>query len=140
MTAQATLTMRGVAAAFQRADLRPLFHVIADNVLWKSGSTVKGPFLFGGTYRDRLDVMLLTAEISAGYAFRQFVPKEIISNGGDILWGLFQVEGDYMPPTGGGTRQRFEFECAIRWRMEGEKVVEHQSFFDTHALLLQHTP
>jgi ketosteroid isomerase-like protein len=137
MTAQDTLIMRGVAAAFQRADLRPLFHVIADSILWKSGSTLKGPFLFGGTYNERLDVMLLTAEIAAGYAFRQFAPKEITCDG-NIVWGLFQVEGDYTPATG-GTSKRFEFECAIRWRMEGNKVVEHQSFFDTHALLQQHS-
>ena len=131
-------SMRKVAEAFEKADLQPLFDVIAEKIVWKSGSTIKGPFLFGGTYIGRPDVLELTVEISAGYVFRQFVPKEIICHG-DILWGLFQVEGHYMPPRG-RTRKRFRFECAIRWRLQGGKVTEHQSFFDTNALLQQQAP
>ena len=130
-----TIAMRKIARGFEQADLRPLFDVIAENVVWKSGSTVRGPFLFGGTYAGRLGVLEVTAEISAGYVFRRFMPKEIVSKG-DIVWGLFQVEGDYMP-RGGRPRKPFQFECAIRWRMRDGKVVEHQSFFDTHALVQQ---
>jgi ketosteroid isomerase-like protein len=126
-------SMRRVAEAFEKADLQPLFDIIAENIVWKSGSTIKGPFLFGGKYVGRPDVLELTVEISAGYVFRQFVPKEIICHN-DIVWGLFQVEGNYMPPRG-QTRKPFQFECAIRWRVQGEKVVEHQTFFDTNALL-----
>ena len=77
----------------------------------------------------------VTSQISTGYVFRRFSPREIVSSGG-VLWGLFDVEGDYLP-AGGRTRRPFQIECAIRWRMQNGKVVEHQSFFDTHALLRQ---
>ena len=64
-----TIAMRKIAKSFEQADLRPLFDVIAENVVWKSGSTVRGSFLFGGTYAGRLGVLEVTAEISAGLRF-----------------------------------------------------------------------
>ena len=134
MPANATL-MRKIAEAFAVADLKPLFNSLAENIAWKSGSTVKGPFLFGGTYEDRLGAVEVTSQISTAYMLRKFSPKEIVSSGG-VLWGLFDVAGDYLP-AGGRTRRPFQIECAIRWRIQDGKVVEHQSFFDTHALLRQ---
>jgi ketosteroid isomerase-like protein len=127
-------TMRKVAEAFAQADLKPLFASIADNIVWKSASSLKGPFLFGGTYTGRMGVVEVTSQISTAYLLRQFRPREIVSHG-DVVWGLFDVEGDYLPS--GGGRRPFQFECAVRWRMQGEKVIEHQSFFDTEALLRQ---
>jgi ketosteroid isomerase-like protein len=128
--------MRKIAEAFAQADLQPLFDVIAEGVVWKSASNVEGAFIFGGTYQNRFGVLEVTSQISAAYVFRRFSPKEIVSSG-DILWGLFEVEGDYLPSGRSRMRKPFEFECAIRWRMQGKKVIEHQAFFDTHYLLRQ---
>jgi ketosteroid isomerase-like protein len=135
MAADAAM-MRKVAEAFAQADLRPLFDAIAENIVWKSASNVEGAFIFGGTYRNRLGVLEVTSEISAAHVFRRFSPKEIVSSG-DVVWGLFQVAGDYLPSGRSRARKPFEFECAIRWRMQGKKVVEHQAFFDTYYLLRQ---
>jgi hypothetical protein len=44
-------TMRKVAEAFAQADLKPLFASIAENIVWKSASSLKGPFLFGEPIR-----------------------------------------------------------------------------------------
>jgi ketosteroid isomerase-like protein len=127
--------MRKVAEAFEQADLKPLFDSIAENIVWKSGATKEGPFLFGGTYTGRLGVVEVTSLVSTGYVFRRFSPKEIVSSG-DVVWGLFDVEGDYLL-CGDRTKRPFQMEFAIRWRVHGGKVVEHQSFFDTHALFKQ---
>lgn len=130
-----TALMRKVAKAFEQSDLKPLLESVADNIVWKSGATREGPFVFGGTYLGRLGVVEVTSRISIGYVFRQFIPKEIVSSG-DIVWGLFDVAGDYVA-AGSRTRRPFQLEFAIRWRVQYGKIVEHQSFFDTHSLLQQ---
>jgi|tagenome__1003787_1003787.scaffolds.fasta_scaffold20960105_6 ketosteroid isomerase-like protein len=128
--------MRKVAEAFAQADLRPLFDAIGENIVWKSASNVEGASTFGGTYQNRLGVLEVTSQVAAAYVFRRFTPKEIVSSA-DIIWGLFNVQGDYLPSGQSGVRRPFEFECAIRWRMQGNKIVEHQAFFDTNYLLHQ---
>jgi ketosteroid isomerase-like protein len=130
-----TALMRKVAKAFEQSDLKPLFESVADDIVWKSGAAREGPFIFGGTYVGRLGVVEVTSRISTGYVFRQFSPKEIVSSG-DIVWGLFDVAGDYVTARG-RTRRPFRLEFAIRWRVQRGKIVEHQSFFDTHSLLQQ---
>src|SRR5947207_12721617 len=119
-------TMREVVEAFAQADLRPLFEAIAEDVVWKSGSTEPGIFLFGGTYTGRFGVLEVTSLLSTGYIFRRIIPKEIVSSG-EVVWGLFQAEGDYYPG-GGLSKNPFAIELAIRWRVHEGKIVEHQSF------------
>jgi len=129
--------MRRIAEAFEQGDLRPLFAAIDDRVMWKSGATAAGPFCFGGIYRRRLGIVKVTSEIAAGYHFRKFRPTDI-STSGDIVWGLFDVEGDYKPPhERPGSGRPFKMEIAVRWRLRGEKIIEHQGFFDTNSLLRQ---
>ena len=126
--------MRNVAEAFAQADLKPLFEAIAPDIVWKSASTTEGPLLFGGTYLNRLGVVEVTSLISAAYAFSQFTPKELLSSG-DTVWGLFSVTGEYFPPGRRSLPKMLQFDCAIRWRLRDGKVVEHQAFFDTLAML-----
>jgi len=130
--------MRKIAVAFEQGDLRPLFDALDEqNVVWKSGSAGTGPFRFGGIFTRRAGVIEVTSSIASDYKISRFYPKEVISKG-DIVWGLFDVDGEFMP-TGKKSCEGhpFEFECAIRWRLHHGKIVEHQSFFDTDALFRQ---
>jgi ketosteroid isomerase-like protein len=130
--------MRRVAEAFERADLRPLFDAIdGEKIVWKSGSVREGPFRFGGRYAKREGVVELTSQLAAAYRFRYFTPKEIVSKG-DVVWGLFDVAGDFLANgDGAGEARPFRFECAIRWRLQNSRIVEHQTFFDTDDLFRQ---
>ena len=116
--------------------MRPLFEAIdPENIVWKSAATTKTAALrFGATYSKRTGIIEVTSEVAARYVFRSFRPREIVAKG-DIVWGLFEVAGDYLP---GGvpsySDRPFAFECAIRWRLCGSKIVEHQAFFDTATL------
>lgn len=137
MTAAHAALMRNVVAAFAQGDLKPLFDAIAPDIVWKSAARTKGQFVFGGNYTNRLEVVELTARISTAYVFWRITPKEVISEG-DTVWGIFQAEGDYLPRgPSSNSRRQFALECAIRWRMRDGKISEHQTFFDTAALLRQ---
>ena len=126
--------MKRVAAAFEKSDLQPLFDAIHEKIVWKSASAVDGFFRFGGTYLGSVGVKEVTARLATKYSFHRFTPKEIVSSG-DVVWGLFHVEGTYHPR--GSKPVKVEFEVAIRWRVKDQKVVEHQAFFDTASLLAQ---
>jgi ketosteroid isomerase-like protein len=129
--------MRKVTAAFEKADLQPLFDAVDDETVWKSASSLKNGFRFGGEYKKRAGVIDVTSRISTSYYFWHFKPKEIISHG-EIVWGLFEVEADYKPANKPKQRPRYViFECAIRWRVRDNKIIEHQAFFDTASLLDQ---
>jgi hypothetical protein len=55
-----------------------------------------------------------------------------------MVRGQFEVEADYKPIN--KTRQRPKyiiFECAIRWRVRNNNVIEHKAFFDPDSLLVQ---
>jgi ketosteroid isomerase-like protein len=133
--------MRRIAAAFEQGDLRPLFEVIDEkDVVWKSGSNEGGPFRFSGTFASRDGVLQVTSQISANYKIRRFSPREIVCNG-DVVWGLFDVAGDFTQTgRGPGDNLPFRYECAVRWRVRAGKIVEHQAFFDTEALSRQIRP
>jgi hypothetical protein len=75
------------------------------------------------------------SQLATRYAFTRFAAKEILSQG-EIVWGLFEIEGDYLTRNGHRSGKAFNIDCAIRWRVRDGKVVEHQSFFDTNALRL----
>jgi hypothetical protein len=48
------------------------------------------------------------------------------------VWGLFWVDLFYKP-----TVAQVCFDCAVRWRVTDEKIVERQAFIDTAAVLLR---
>ncbi|HML11079.1 MAG TPA: nuclear transport factor 2 family protein [Stellaceae bacterium] len=125
--------MRRVAEAFEMADLRPLFDAIDDKIVWKSAVTTTGTFGFGGVYRNRAGVVQLTTQVISAYNIERLRPKEIIESG-NTVWGLFNVEGEFRPSVAVG---RFKCDYAVRWRLRRGKIVEHQGFVDTHALLQQ---
>jgi len=129
--------MRKIAAAFEQADLQPLFDAVDDETVWKSAAGSKNHFRFGGEYKKRAGVIDVTSHISTSYYFWHFKPKEIISHG-EIVWGLFDVEADYKPADKPRQRPKYVFfECALRWRVRDNKIIEHQAFFDTASLLAQ---
>jgi ketosteroid isomerase-like protein len=123
--------MRTVAKAFENGDLQPLFDAVDDKIVWNTASVPGGTFRFGGGYSKRIGVTEILSRISAAYIFRRFEPVEIVADG-DRLWGLFQVEADYLP-----TGKDVNIEIAIRWRVQNNKIVEHQGFLDTVSLLMQ---
>jgi ketosteroid isomerase-like protein len=132
------LLMKTVVEAWGQADLEPVRAALDENVVWKSASTCKdGVFRFGGVYRGKSNVLALLALLSANYFFQRYTMKEIISRG-EIVWGLFDTDGAYIP-TGGSDEDRkpIHFETAFRWRIRDGKILEAQSFFDTAALLVQ---
>jgi ketosteroid isomerase-like protein len=130
--------MKTVVEAWGQADLDPVRAALDDDVVWKSASTCKdGVFRFGGVYRGKSSVLALLALLSTNYFFQRYAMKEIISRG-DIVWGLFDTDGVFIP-TGGRDEDRrpIRFETAFRWRIRDGKILEAQSFFDTAALLVQ---
>lgn len=130
--------MKTVVEAWGQADLEPVRAALDQNVVWNSASTCKdGDFRFGGIYRGKSNVLALLALLSANYFFERYTTKEIISRG-EIVWGLFDTAGAYIP-TGGNDQDRrpIHFETAFRWRIRDGKILEAQSFFDTAALLVQ---
>jgi ketosteroid isomerase-like protein len=129
--------MKRVVEAWGHADLRPLFEVLGDDVIWKSGSTTKiGPFPFGGEYRGRDRVVELLARLSATYNFGSYKAKEIVSSG-EVVWGLFEVQGFYAPLDSSEANKPVHFEIAMRWRVKNGKVIESSTYFDTAKLLMQ---
>jgi len=132
------LLMRTVVEAWGNADMRPALDALDENVVWKSASSCEGGvFRFGGTYRGRANVVALLSTLSTRYFFRQYVAKEIISKG-EVVWGLFEMQGSYLPVGGHESdRKLIDLETAFRWRIRNSKILEAQSFFDTAALLVQ---
>lgn len=127
--------MRSVFQAFERGDVQPLLDAMDEDVVWKSAATRKGFFPFGGTYTFRDGVTVALRDIAKRYAFRRFAPKEIVSQE-DIVWGLFDVELEHIIETMPPRSELVRVEMAIRWRMRENRIVEHQAFFDTAALLI----
>jgi ketosteroid isomerase-like protein len=128
--------MKMVIEAWGQADVNPAYEIIDENIIWKSASTHKnGQFSFGGVYTGKTEVIAHLSKLSTNYFFQRYAAKEIISKG-DIVWGLFDTYGSYIP-SGSRERKAINFETAFRWRVRDGKVVEVQTFFDTAALLAQ---
>jgi ketosteroid isomerase-like protein len=127
--------MRSVAAAFEQSDLRPLLEALHPDVIWKSAASEPGPLLrFGGTHVGRAGVTKVLATVAADYRFQRFRPVEIVESG-EIVWGIFDAVIEHLPTV----RERrhaktIAFQCAIRWRIRDDKILEHQAFFDTAAV------
>src|SRR5476651_1012194 len=92
--------MKTVIEAWGEADLVPVREALDENVVWKSASSCAGnEFVFGGDYRGRDNVIALLSRLSTKYFFQRYAAKEIISKG-EIVWGLFDVDGSYFPAGG----------------------------------------
>jgi ketosteroid isomerase-like protein len=122
-------------------DLEPLLAALHDDIVWKSASKHQNVFRFGGDYHTKLGAIEALSQFTMDYTFHHIWPKEIFVLG-DVVWGLFDVELDYdakgMDPVGRPEqRQTVELEMAIRWRLKDNKIIEHQSFYDTASLLIQ---
>ena len=128
--------MRVVIAAFAVGDLRPLIAAIHKDIVWKTGAPHDHLFRFGGIHQRRAGVMEVTGEIASEYVFRRLEPREIIAKG-DIVWGLFDAEVKYQPVGDTRVYPLLQLDIAIRWRVQDGKIIEHQAFFDTAALLRQ---
>ena len=128
--------MRVVTAAFALGDLRPLTASVHKDIVWKSGSPRTNLFRFAGVHERRTGVMEVTGELASEYIFQRMTPLEITVRD-DIVWGLFDVEVKYQPVGDKRIYPFLQLDMAIRWRMKDGKVIEHQAFFDTAALLLQ---
>lgn len=116
--------------AVEQANFEPLYNSMSDDVVWKSAATMKGFFRFGGEYRGRKGVEALVSEVETDYVLRSLTTREIVSKD-DVTWGLFWVDMVYKP-----TLAQVSFDFVIRWRVQDGKVIEHQGFIDTAALLL----
>ena len=128
--------MRTIAAAFEKSDLQPLFNAIHEDIVWKTASSQEGLFRFGGEYKNRTGLLLILATLSNDYTFYRFHPKEVLATG-DVVWGHFDVGLFFDPKRAGERRKDITLEMAIRWRLKNGKIIEHQAFFDTAALLMQ---
>jgi ketosteroid isomerase-like protein len=128
------LLMRRVTDAFAHGDLDPLFDAIDENIVWKSAAATGGPLSFGGVYFKTSGIIELMSQFTSEYHVYKFRPKEIILNM-EVVWGLFEVSGEYVSlETRSVYGIPFELECAIRWHLQGGKIVEHQAFWDTRLL------
>jgi EAL domain-containing protein (putative c-di-GMP-specific phosphodiesterase class I) len=59
---------------------------------------------------------------------------EIVESG-EIVWGIFDAIIEYLPTVRErGQAEAISFQCAIRWRVQDGKILEHQAFFDTAAV------
>jgi ketosteroid isomerase-like protein len=125
--------MKGIVEAFGKSDLRPLFDALDENVVWKSASRAGGPFRFSGNFANRAGVVELISKLSSAYFFKRLEARDIVADG-DIVWGLFDAELVRAADASGAHRE-IRLEMAIRWRLKNGKIVEHQGFFDTAALL-----
>ena len=121
--------MRQVVAACGQGDLRPLFDAIDEqNVVWKSGSASGGPFRFSGAFTSRAGIVEVTSQIAADYKIRHIRQNEIIAKG-DVVWGWFEIAGDFTPLGKGADATRpFAYECAIRWRLRDGKISSTKPF------------
>jgi ketosteroid isomerase-like protein len=124
--------MRKVAKGFEKGDLQPLLDAIDENTVWKAGPLQNnGPLRFGGEYKKRAGVLEITSQLATLYVFQRFEPREIIASD-EVVWGLFDVEGEYRP-----TGKSVKLVAAIRWCVRNDMILEHQGFFDTISLLWQ---
>jgi ketosteroid isomerase-like protein len=128
--------MRLVTAAFAAGDLRPLLAAIHKDIVWKAGSPDTNLFRFAGTHERRTGVMEVTGELASEYIFHRLEPREITVKG-DVVWGLFDAGIKYQPVGDKRIYPFLDLDMAIRWRIKDGKVIEHQEFFDTAALLRQ---
>ena len=128
--------MRRVAAGFEKSNLQPLLDAMHEDIVWKTASKQEGVFRFGGEYKGRPGVLDVLSKISLDYTFQRLTPKEILANG-DVVWGLFDAALSFDPKGQSVPSNSVNLDMAIHWRLKDGKIIEHQAFFDTAALLMQ---
>lgn len=129
------LLMQSVTRALERGDTRPLLDAIDDEIVWTTGAKQKGFFPFGGTYKGRRGVEEMLSDFSKRFRYRRISLREVASNG-DTLWAIADVELESTETSYvQGTPAVISTEIAIHWRLQNNKIVEHQGFFDTATLL-----
>jgi ketosteroid isomerase-like protein len=128
--------MKTVVEAWGKADMRPFYDALHDDIVWKSAAAVWDDRMrFGGAHEGRANVIALLSKLATWYFNAGCKAKEIISSG-EVVWGLFDVAGSYAPVDGGPPKV-LNLEMAFRWRVRDGKILEAQTFFDTARLLVQ---
>jgi ketosteroid isomerase-like protein len=122
--------MLSVFAALKESDLVPLFDALHPDVVWKA-TAPKEFFRFGGTHRGIVGMREYTALLFSRYHFVRFQPKSVTAKG-DQVFGLFEAEAKHRP-----SGRNVKSDISIRWTVRDGKIVEHQGFFDTAAVLIQ---
>jgi len=130
--------MCAVLEALGNGRPQPLLDAVHEDVAWKLAVTQKGFFPFGGEYHGRAGVAQSLADFARRYAFRRFEPRELLSKG-EIVWGLFDVLIEQIEE-GPASRSTIATQIAIRWRVRGNKILEHQAFADTLPLFFAPLP
>jgi ketosteroid isomerase-like protein len=128
--------MRTVAAGFEKSNLQPLLEAMHEDIVWKTASKEEGVFRFGGEYRGRPGVLDVLSKISMDFTFQRLTPREILASD-DVVWGLFDAALSFDPKGRSVSPNSVNLDMAIHWRLKDGKVIEHQAFFDTAALLMQ---
>jgi ketosteroid isomerase-like protein len=128
--------LRRVAAGFEKSDMQPLLEAMHDDIVWKTASRQEGVFRFGGEYRGRAGVLTVLSQLAMDYTFRRLTPKEILASG-DTVWALCDAALSFDPKGKSVTANSVDLEMAIHWKLKDGKIIEHQAFFDTAALLIQ---
>ena len=128
--------MCNVVAGFEKSDMAPLLAAMHDEIVWKSAHRYDALFRSTGEYIGRHRVIELLTDLFQNYKFHRFEPKEIVAIG-DVVWGRFDVVLSFNPKGWIMVSKHIDLETAIRWRLKEDKIVEHQSFFDTASLLIQ---
>ena len=129
--------MRGIVAAFEKSDLRPLLNALHEDVVWKSASKLEGLFSFHGDYRNRSGIVEVLSSISKDYTFLHMKPKEVLAVG-DVVWGHFDVGLRYDAKGKASEPKTIQLDMVLRWQLKDGKIIEHQAFFDTaHLLMVQ---
>jgi ketosteroid isomerase-like protein len=122
--------MLSVFAAFKESDLEPLFAALHPDVVWKA-TAPREFFRFGGTYRGHAGLREYTALLFSRYHFVRFEPMTVTTKD-DQAWGVFAAEARHHP-----SGCYVKADISIRWTVKGDKILEHQCFFDTAGVLIQ---
>ena len=128
--------LRKVAAGFEKSDMQPLLDAMHDEIVWKTASRQEGVFRFGGEYHGRAGLMTVLSQLAMDYTFRRITPKEILASD-DTVWALCDAVLSFDPKGKSVTANTVDLEIAIHWKLKDGKIIEHQAFFDTAALLIQ---
>ena len=128
--------MRSVTAGFEKSNWQPLLDAMHDDIVWKTASKQEGVFRFGGQYKGRAGILNVLSQIAMDYTFQHLTPKGIVESG-DVVWGLFDAALAIDPKGQSVPSNTLNLDVAIRWRLKDGKIIEHQAFFDTAALLMQ---
>ena len=122
--------MLSVIRAFREGDTAPLFAALSLQIVWKSNAP-REFFRSGGESSGLVEMKARIAGIFAQYHFVRFDPTAIVTQG-DTVIGQFEVEAFHQR-----SGKTVKTDMSIRWTVRHGKIMQHQSFFDTAAVLLQ---